>query len=229
MENLLALVISYFLGSIPTAYIAARTLKGIDVTKVGSKTVGGANIWHTVSRKASVFVSLADIAKGALAVVLAKVLNLGLPLQISCGLLVILAHNWSPLLRFKGGRGMACAGGMLLVVSPLMLLAVSPLVILGMLLRNLAIATVVSTVFLPLLAWVITQNSTLTLGLAGIPLLMIIKRITANWESFAPGRPAYSVLIYRILLDRDILDREAWVKRNVNLAPGNEKTDFHEM
>lgn len=219
MENLLALVVSYFLGSIPTAYIAGRTLKGIDVTKVGSKTVGGANIWHTVSKKASVLVTLADIAKGILAVLLAKALSLGLPLQITCGLLTIIGHNWSPFLRFKGGRGMACAGGIALILGPWQLLAVSPLIILGPILKNLSLAAIISAVSLPLFTWVMTQNSTLTLGLAGIPLLMIIKRITANWEPFTPGEPGYSVLIYRMLLDRDILDRESWIKRNLVKNP----------
>lgn len=219
MGNLLALVISYFLGSIPTAYIAGKTLKGIDVTKVGSKTVGGANIWHTVSKKASVLVSLADVAKGALSVVLAQGLSSGLPVQIACGLLTIVAHNWSPFLRFKGGRGMASAGGILLILAPWQLLAVSPLIILGLLLKNISLVTVISAVSLPLFAWVMTQNSTLTLGLAGIPLLMIIKRLTANLEPFASDEPGYSVIIYRILLDRDILDRDAWIKRNLVNKP----------
>lgn len=225
MENVLALVISYFLGSIPTAYIVGKTLKGIDVTAVGSKTAGGANIWHTVSKKASVLVSLADIAKGALAVVLAKALSLGLPFQIACGLLAIAGHNWSPFLRFKGGRGMACGGGMALILAPWQLLTISPLILPGLILKNLSLAAIISVLSLPLFTWVMTQNSTLTLGIAGIPLLMIIKRIAANWEPFTPGEPGYSVIIYRIMLDRDILDREAWIKRNVAKNPGGKNPE----
>lgn len=215
MENLLALAISYFLGSIPTAYIAGKTLKGVDVTRVGSKTVGAANIWHTVSKKASVLVALADIAKGSLAIVLVKLMSPGLPLEIACGLLTIAGHNWSPFLRFKGGRGMACAVGILLILAPWQLLVIMSFILLGFILKNLALATVISAVSLPLFSWVMTQNAILTLGLAGIAVLMIIKRITANWEPFAPGQPGYTVLIYRILLDRDILDREKWVKRDM--------------
>ncbi len=215
MEDLLALAISYFLGSIPTAYIAGKTLRGIDVTKVGSRTAGGANIWHAVSRKASVLVAVADVSKGILAVILAKALSLGVPMQIVCGLLTIVGHNWSPFLRFKGGRGMACAGGIALILAPWQLLAVSPLLTLGLTLKNLALATIISVTFLPLLTWVITRDLTLTLGLSGIPLLMIIKRITANWEPFTPGESRHSVVIYRILLDRDILDHDAWINRNL--------------
>ena len=220
MENLLALVISYFLGSIPTAYIVGKTLKGIDVTEMGSKNVGGANLWLTVSKKASVLVILADAAKAVLAVMLAKALALGLPFQIGCGLLVTVGHNWSPFLRFKGGRGMACAGGIALILTPWQFLIVLPVVLLGFILKNLSLTTIIGVLSLPLFTWVMTQNPTLTLGIAGIPLLMTVKRITANWEPFTPGEPVYSVILYRIMLDRDIPDREAWIKRNLADNPG---------
>lgn len=224
MEILLALILCYFLGSFPTAYVAGKVLRGIDITRVGSKNVGGTNIWQTVSRRAAILVSLADIAKGAIAILIAKALSTSFPVQIACGLLAIVGHNWTPFLRFKGGRGMACATGIVLMLAPGEFLAVSPLIVLGFILKNLSLATIVSASALPLFGWALSKDPILALGLTGIPFLMLIKRITANWEPFTPGIPAYSVLINRILLDRDIFDREAWVKRNLLNRPMDKKT-----
>ena len=110
---------------------------------------------------------------------------------------------------------MACSAGMALILTPWQLLIILPLILLGFILKHLSLTTIIGALSLPLFTWVMTQNPTLTLGIAGIPLLMIVKRITANWEPFTPGEPGYSVILYRIMLDRDIQDREAWIKRNI--------------
>ena len=68
LEILVALVLGYLVGSIPTAYIIARFLKGIDIRKVGSGNVGGSNVAVQVGKFPAAAVLLFDIVKGALAI-----------------------------------------------------------------------------------------------------------------------------------------------------------------
>lgn len=116
-----ALIISYLLGSIPTAYIFGRVLKGVDIRKVGSGNIGATNAMRALGRGAGITVLLLDILKGFLVVVflgdyfgnksiLWQVQNL----RIIMGLCCICGHNWTIFLRFKGGKGIATTFGVLL-------------------------------------------------------------------------------------------------------------------
>ena len=118
-QVLLFLVGAYLLGSIPSAYQAGRWLKGIDVRQYVTGNVGGSNVFHSVSRWAIVPVAIFDIGKAALAAWLALyVLEWGPAVAMAAGLCVFIGHNWSLFLDFKGGRGLSCVAGTLLVVFP---------------------------------------------------------------------------------------------------------------
>ena len=104
--TIIALLASYLLGSIPTAYLFGRVLKGIDIRKVGSGNVGATNAMRALGRGPGIMVLLLDILKGFAAVVLlgnyfsAKpVLWQGQNLRIIMGLYCICGHNWTVFLR----------------------------------------------------------------------------------------------------------------------------------
>jgi len=116
-----ALLISYFVGSIPTAYIFGKLLKGIDIRKVGSGNVGATNALRVLGKGPGIAVLILDIFKGFLVVfflgnyfadkpVLLEAQNM----RILMGLLCICGHNWTVFLRFKGGKGIATTFGVLL-------------------------------------------------------------------------------------------------------------------
>jgi len=99
------LIGAYLLGSIPTAYLAGRWLKGIDIRQHATGNVGGSNVWHSVTHWAIVPVGLFDVCKAALPAWLALgPLELGYPLAIGVGLCAALGHAWSPFLGLTGGR-----------------------------------------------------------------------------------------------------------------------------
>jgi glycerol-3-phosphate acyltransferase PlsY len=117
----LAIIISYFLGSIPTAYIFGMVLKGIDIRDFGSGNVGATNALRVLGRGIGITVLFLDILKGFIAiVVIAAVIYSKIPffpreiLLILSGLSCISGHNWTVFLNFKGGKGVAATFGVLL-------------------------------------------------------------------------------------------------------------------
>ena len=116
-----ALLISYLLGSIPTAYIFGRVLKGIDIRKIGSGNIGATNAMRALGKGPGITVLLLDILKGFVVVVFLGDYFSGKPifwqvqnLRIIMGLCCICGHNWTIFLRFKGGKGIATTFGVLL-------------------------------------------------------------------------------------------------------------------
>lgn len=111
MNILLSVILSYLLGSIPTAYLIVRMLQKKDIRKIGSGNVGTANVWCLAGWKAAVVVLLCDIAKGIWAVCICYILHT----NPSIGLVMSVAgHIYTPWLKFHGGKGLAAGlGGVL--------------------------------------------------------------------------------------------------------------------
>jgi acyl phosphate:glycerol-3-phosphate acyltransferase len=124
-------ILSYLVGSIPTSIIVARAKRGIDIRHYGSGNAGGTNVIRVLGWKAGVLVILLDMAKGLIATLLISRLMFGaLPfanktpfddytvVQIIAGCAAMLGHIWTLFAGFKGGKGIATAGGMLIGVAP---------------------------------------------------------------------------------------------------------------
>ena len=114
-----ALVGSYLIGSLPTAYLLVWRLKRIDVRTVGSGNVGATNVSRVAGFMAGLVVFCIDLAKGALAVWwLAPWFALTPAMRLSCGLAAILGHNFPVWLGFRGGKGVATTIGVLVAAMP---------------------------------------------------------------------------------------------------------------
>lgn len=124
-------ILSYLVGSIPTAIIVARAKKGIDIRQHGSGNAGGTNVIRVLGWKTGVFVIVCDMAKGLFAtMVIARLMDV-LPIesrppfdefavvQIVAGCVAMLGHIWTLFAGFKGGKGIATAGGMLIGIAPI--------------------------------------------------------------------------------------------------------------
>ncbi|MDD2680228.1 MAG: glycerol-3-phosphate 1-O-acyltransferase PlsY [Candidatus Omnitrophica bacterium] len=120
---LLGIIISYLAGSIPTAYIFGRLLKGVDIRKFGSGNVGATNALRLLGRGWGITVLILDIGKGFLPVIILAQLigpKTGLAPETFCtliGISCICGHNWTIFLRFKGGKGVATTLGVVLGLS----------------------------------------------------------------------------------------------------------------
>lgn len=174
-DLIIGIIISYFIGSIPTAYIFGRVLKGIDIRKFGSGNVGATNALRVLGRGPGIMVLVLDILKGFVAVfflgnfVTAKIKTISDEIiRILLGLGCISGHNWTLFLRFKGGKGIATTFGILLGLSIKIgsLKLVVGLVILTWLLvfilmRIVSVASVLSGLSLPLYMIVFKQSNEL--------------------------------------------------------------------
>jgi len=120
MMQFLVLVAAYMIGSIPSGYIMGRIFWRVDIRKSGSGNIGATNALRQMGVKAGVIVLILDMLKGCLAVLLAQHLFPDdLRIISLAALLVIMGHVYTVFLGFKGGKGVATAAGVFLILSPL--------------------------------------------------------------------------------------------------------------
>ena len=123
LATLVAVVIGYFLGSLPIAALLSRRA-GVDIFEVGTGLPGASNVMRNVGRVPAVAVLLGDMAKGALAIVVAKYLGVDapgvdVPLVVLPAGAAVLGHWRSIFSRFRGGDGLATLGGTIVALFPI--------------------------------------------------------------------------------------------------------------
>lgn len=112
MTEALILVAAYLLGSIPFGYLLVRWIKGVDVRTQGSGNIGMTNVWRVAGAKWGILTLILDIAKGALAVALARHFDPTNDLiLVLTGLVALLGNIFSIFLNFKGGKGIGISVG----------------------------------------------------------------------------------------------------------------------
>ncbi len=127
MTIALWVVASYLLGATPTAYLAGRLARGIDLRQHGSKNLGATNVYRVLGWRWAIPVALIDIAKGAIPVALFGRWAAGGPwLAVGLGIAAVLGHVFSPYMHFKGGKGVATALGVFLALAPVAVLIALP-------------------------------------------------------------------------------------------------------
>ncbi len=152
MSAAFSIIIAYLLGSIPFAYIVGK-MRGLDVRKVGDRNVGASNVFRHGGLVAGIATLVGDIGKGALAIVVAKLLGAQEAVLFAVGVAAVIGHNWPVFLHFRGGRGLAVVIGVLLALLP----------------REMLISAVISIIVL------YGTRSTIWFGVAlFIPLLLLI-------------------------------------------------------
>jgi len=114
MKYVLCILIGYLMGSINPSYIIAR-LRGFDIREKGSRNAGASNALILFGKVIGIGCALFDIAKATLAIWLCGKLFPGLAYSFAVtGMACILGHTFPFYMRFKGGKGLACLGGMIL-------------------------------------------------------------------------------------------------------------------
>jgi glycerol-3-phosphate acyltransferase PlsY len=215
-----AAALSYLVGSVSFPYWVAR-LRGVDLRTVGSRKLGGSNLWKSVGPGEGIVGGLLDAAKGFAAVTVARSLGLPLDTQLACGIAAVVGQMWPIFHRFDGGRANSAGWGFALAVDPtafgiMMLPVVAALAMRAAVRpppsRLLPIAALLSFAVFPAVIW--EQEGTTTAVVAGLVVLalIVIRRITAGLGAdLATGAPAARVVANRALFDRTELQRRGVV------------------
>jgi glycerol-3-phosphate acyltransferase PlsY len=175
---LLVIATAYLLGSIPSAYIVGRLMKGLDIREAGDGRLGAAVTYRRVGLTGGIIVGLMDLTKGAAAVVLAQGLGLPLWAVLLAGLAVVVGHNWSVFLHFQGGKGALTIYG---VLASLMLWELLIALALGgifyLITHKTGMATGFLLGFLSLINWITGSLILLIILPVFISLPMVLKHI----------------------------------------------------
>lgn len=124
MSSLIALVISYLIGSISFSYLIAKKMANIDIRMYGSGNAGATNTLRLLGKGPAILVLILDALKGLAAMGIANLLTDGNPtVYIFAGIFAIIGHNWPVFFGFRGGKGIATTLGVALGISPLACLA----------------------------------------------------------------------------------------------------------
>ena len=219
---------AYLLGSVPAAYLAAKWFRGIDIRQFGTGNVGASNLMRSTSKRIATPVVIFDLGKGALMVWAAQLLGLDITQQVTVGLVAIIGHNWPVFLRFNGGRGIFTSLGVISILVPWLGL-IALIIAYGMApFRKLALGTIIALTSLPIFSWLLPQlfgiekPLPITLGFAAMLLLAVIRRLTAPRTIFITSVTRGQLLVNRLLFDRDIWDRKAWMNRRLPEQQGKQ-------
>jgi acyl phosphate:glycerol-3-phosphate acyltransferase len=184
---LAVVVASYLIGAIPTGLIVVRILTGEDIRKHGSGNIGTVNVMRVAGPATAAVVLVVDILKGLMPVLLA--IRLGVPpwVVVSGGLAAIAGHNWSVLLGFQGGKGIATSFGVLFGLSwPAAAVAAVVWIVTVAITRFSSLGSMLGVVSVPIALWLLHQpEEYIYFGV--IAALFAIYRHRANIQRLVTG------------------------------------------
>jgi glycerol-3-phosphate acyltransferase PlsY len=153
---LAAAVLAFLLGSIPFGLVLTRLAGYGDIRAIGSGNIGATNVLRTGNKMLALLTLVFDCAKGAVAVLVGA--QFGPDMAVISGAAVFLGHLFPPWLGFKGGKGVATAGGVLLAIAwPVGLLAAAAWLVVAFVLRYSSLAALVACAAAVIAGWLLTD------------------------------------------------------------------------
>jgi glycerol-3-phosphate acyltransferase PlsY len=186
MEELFSISSGYLLGSIPFAFLLARR-RGIDLRQVGSGNVGAANVLRTSGVMHAIAAMCLDAAKGAVAVLIAQRLSDGPATPVAAGMASVIGHIYPIWLRFRGGKGVATAAGVFLVLAPMAVAIASAVFALAVsVTRYISVGSMASAITLAVAASAPDAGAALSIG-AVVTAVIILHRHRGNLARLIAG------------------------------------------
>jgi acyl phosphate:glycerol-3-phosphate acyltransferase len=189
---------AYLLGSLPTGFLVARA-RGVDIRTVGSKNMGATNVFRVLGKGPGTLVLLVDLLKGLGAVLLARYFVQHIMVldsyawynqagaAVIAGVGAILGHNYTCWLGFKGGKGIATSGGVIIALVPgAFLVALATWILSFLTTRFVSVASIAAAATLPFATWFTTHNLMLT-GVTGAMGALAIYKHKANIQRLLNG------------------------------------------
>ncbi|HEY3934715.1 MAG TPA: glycerol-3-phosphate 1-O-acyltransferase PlsY [Gemmatimonadales bacterium] len=187
-----AAVASYFLGAIPTSYLIAKTVAGLDLRMVGSGNLGATNLYRVLGWKYALPVALFDGCKGAIPVaVFGPWVHAGVLGSLLLGVGAVIGHVFSVFVQFRGGKGVATSAGILFGLAPgafgaALAIWAATLAISG----YVSLASVVAAAALPPAIWFLVPTRRGLVGWFAVLALLVIWLHRANIRRLLNGTEA---------------------------------------
>jgi len=198
VESGLAVITGYLLGAIPFAYIAARLVKRVDIRKVGGGNIGALNVMREIGTAAGIGVLIADIAKGALAVLIAQWLDVSLIVVFIAGFAAVVGHSWPIFLKFSGGRGGATTLGVLSALAPIAFaISFGAIVIIVLVTSNFRLAMGVGFVLMPFIIWGFGGEPSLIVYSVALPFFTGLRAAPVIIRSLTSAEDRKSLIVDR--------------------------------
>lgn len=195
MNPLAIIILGYLLGSLPFAVIVSGAFGLADPRTYGSGNPGATNVLRSGNKAAALLTLAGDAAKGWLAVWLAQRLGAGAATIAGCGLAAFIGHVYPLFLKFKGGKGVATALGVLLGLSAaLALVAVGCWLLVALVTRYSSLAAICAALVAPIAGALLLSDQRLVASVAVISALLIwrhaanIRKLLAGTEGRIGGR-----------------------------------------
>ena len=190
MQTALAIVAAYLLGSVPFAMISSKVFGLADPRTYGSGNPGATNVLRSGNKKAALVTLIGDALKGWLAVFVAQRLGFSDTVIGLVAVAVFIGHLYPIFLKFKGGKGVATAAGVLLALDPLLgLLVAGTWLFMAFAFRYSSLAAVTAAFMAPVISVLMHggNGQTLVVGILGMALIgkhwPNIQRLLAGQES----------------------------------------------
>ena len=181
---LLIIFLGYLFGSFPSGYLAGKIAKGIDIRSLGSGSTGATNVLRHIGKRAAITVFLLDVFKGVISILLAKFFLLNDSWQVAACLSTLIGHIWPVWLNWKGGKAVATGLGIFLGLSwQVGLATLGVFIIMITLFRIVSLASVSSSLALPLIMFLSFSSSNISLPFLIISLLAMILVIWRHREN----------------------------------------------
>lgn len=185
----LLVIVAYLLGSISFAVVLVRATTGKDIRAEGSGNAGATNVLRAHGKKLALFVALLDVAKGAAAVLLMRLLTADPLWGALAGVAAILGHVFPIFYAFRGGKGVATAVGAFVVLAPLALLCcLAVFVLVVAVTRYVSLGSVIAMVLLPPVAGLLFHAPRAVVTGAAVTALLVVFKHLGNLKRLALGQ-----------------------------------------
>ena len=171
-------ILSFILGSIPSAYLISKIFYGLDIREHGSGNPGATNVLRVVGKKPAIITFAIDVLKGLIPVLLAKKYygGEGITVPMLCGFFAVSGHIWTPFLKFRGGKGVATGFGVFLGLATVpVIFALTVFCVFLLITKLVAIGSITAAVSLPVFLWMYKMP-------AGIIVMSLILAVIVVWR-----------------------------------------------
>ena len=186
---ILAVILSYLVGSIPSAVWAGKLFHGIDIREHGSGNAGATNTIRVLGWKTGIPVLIFDLAKGWLAASLPFFFNLApegsaqmMTLQIACGLTAIAGHIFPVFAGFHGGKGVATTFGVMLALQPILTLTCAGIFLVVLLITSyVSLSSIIAGIMFPVLLMTVFHTPSFLLKIFSV--VIAIALVITHWKN----------------------------------------------